>query len=266
MKDDGTPKTVAVLPFQNETSKRRLAELVRKSFYNHFSSKNYRDIELGEIDGVLGVISESSSLPWDKLSPSRLGEIFRADFLIYGNVKGFEKIFLGIYSQISLNIEVKMVECKRGEIVWSKSTDHRSHDGGVPTSLIGIIPAAVRSGYHLRDEEVYELIERTNRELVAEIPDPPNPTFSTDLIEIQLASFSEKPRAREIAKIFKKKGFNTRIIIADIDGKKWYRVIIGPYFKRAEAEKVKNDIARDSGLQPIFIYHPIGDNEKKLQN
>lgn len=266
IRDDGSPKTVAILPFRNETSKRRLGVLVRKSFYNHFSSKNYRDIELSKIDGILEGISEASSLSWENLSPSQLGEIFRADFLIYGKIKGFDKIFLGIYSQIALNLEVKMVECRRGQVVWSKAPDYKSHDGGVPTTLIGIIPAAIRSGYHLRDEEVYELIERTNREMVAEIPNPPNPAIATVLIEIQLASFSEISRALETAKLFKKKGFKARIVTAVIDGNKWHRIIIGPYFNKSEAEKAKEEISRFSRFQPIFIYRSLGEMDEAVKN
>jgi hypothetical protein len=42
---DEPPPTVAVMPFDNLTSDEEMGTLVRKSFYNHFSSKNFRDIE-----------------------------------------------------------------------------------------------------------------------------------------------------------------------------------------------------------------------------
>ena len=35
------PRTVAVLPFQNDTQDPDIAQQVRKAFYNHFSSKPY---------------------------------------------------------------------------------------------------------------------------------------------------------------------------------------------------------------------------------
>ncbi|MFC1883356.1 SPOR domain-containing protein [Thermodesulfobacteriota bacterium] len=263
-REDGTPKTVVILPFENETTKKGMGILVRKSFYNHFSSKNYRDIEISEVDEVLKVITDTSSVHWKNMDPPKLGEIFQADFLIYGKVKGFEKIFLGIYSQIALNIEIKMVECERGQVVWSKAPDYKSHDGGIPTTLIGIIPAFVRSGYHLRDEEVMELIERTNREMVAEIPDPPSPTVSTVLIEIQVASFRENTRARETARKFKQKGYRPRIEAAVRNNTQWYRVIIGPFYRSADAERVRNEIARDSEFKPIFIYNNLGNKKKTL--
>ena len=44
------PKIVAVMPFQNDTQEIGIANQVRKAFYNHFSSKPYRDVELPVVD------------------------------------------------------------------------------------------------------------------------------------------------------------------------------------------------------------------------
>ncbi|PIQ45344.1 MAG: hypothetical protein COW04_08150, partial [Deltaproteobacteria bacterium CG12_big_fil_rev_8_21_14_0_65_43_10] len=44
------PKTVAVLPFVNKTKSDEAFEIVRKSFYNHFSSLPYVDRELYKVD------------------------------------------------------------------------------------------------------------------------------------------------------------------------------------------------------------------------
>ena len=38
------PRVVAVLPFQGTFDEPGLTAMVRKSFYNHFSSKPYRDV------------------------------------------------------------------------------------------------------------------------------------------------------------------------------------------------------------------------------
>ncbi len=43
--EEELPRIVAVLPFQNDTEERGIANQVRKAFYNHFSSKPYKDIE-----------------------------------------------------------------------------------------------------------------------------------------------------------------------------------------------------------------------------
>ncbi|MBP1742850.1 MAG: hypothetical protein H6Q48_5143, partial [Deltaproteobacteria bacterium] len=41
------------MPFDNLASDEEMGSVVRRSFYNHFSSKNYRDIELGAVDRAL---------------------------------------------------------------------------------------------------------------------------------------------------------------------------------------------------------------------
>ena len=58
------PPSVAIMPFDNQTSEDGIEILARKSFYNHFSSKNYRDIELTEIDHGLRILANNSSSSW----------------------------------------------------------------------------------------------------------------------------------------------------------------------------------------------------------
>ena len=252
---DNTPKTVVVLPFDNETDEKDLEILIRKSFYNNFSSKNYYDIELSEVDSALKTLEQTSSQTWRDLPPSSLGDFFHADFIIYGRVKEFQKYFMGIYSQISLKMGLKMVECKSGDVVWRKTIVKRSHEGGIPFSLFGIIPAALRSGFHMKQERTVDLISRANRELVAQIPNPPHPPVASFLIEIQVASFLEKEKALKTLSEFKGKGFNPRIEKVTLWDRLWHRIIVGPYYKLSEAEKDKDRIAQNSNFQPVFIHH-----------
>jgi len=47
------PLKVAILPFANHTSNPEAAIIVRKMFYNFFSSLNYLDLEPSFVDGKL---------------------------------------------------------------------------------------------------------------------------------------------------------------------------------------------------------------------
>ena len=47
------PLKVAILPFENLTGKAEAFDIVRRSFFNHFSSKKYQDIELHKVDFTL---------------------------------------------------------------------------------------------------------------------------------------------------------------------------------------------------------------------
>ena len=252
---DDSPKTVVILPFDNDTPEKDIEILVRKSFYNHFSSKNYHDFELNEVDSALETLQHASSQAWRDLSPSSLGDLFHADFIIYGKVKEYKKIFMGIYSQIALNVEVEMVECRSGNGFWRKTIIKRSHEGGIPFDLFGIIPAALRSGFHMKKERTIELIDRVNRELVEQIPDPPSPPVAPFYVDIQVASFLEKKSALKTLKKFEGEGLKPRIETVILGDRTWHRILLGPYYELSEAEKIRNTIAQNSQFKPIFVRH-----------
>ena len=251
------------MPFDNDTQEQNLEKLVRKSFYNHFSSKKYHDFELNEVDRSLKILEDISSRPWKEIPVSSLGEFFHTDFIIYGQVKDFEKVFLGIYSQIALKVKIEMVEASTGEVVLSRTITKRSHEGGVPFSLFGIIPAALRSGLHMREERTLELANRLSRELVSQIPDPPSPPVSVFFIEVQIASFLEKARAIKTLDEFKLKGFTPRIETVKIGDRLWHRILIGPYYELSEAKKVRDSVVQKSEFEPIFIYHQPEKKDKE---
>lgn len=252
---DHAPKSVIIMPFDNDTTEKGIEILARKSFYNHFSSKNYRDFELDETDHGLEMLTKGSPASWRDLSPSRVGKFFHADYVIYGRVRSYKKIFLGIYSQISLGLELEMIDCSNGDLLFGKTVIQRSHDGGLPFSLFGIIPAALRSGLHMKEERTIELVDRVNRELVELIPEPPAVPVIPYFVEIQIASFLENERAQQTLKEFEGEGLNPRIEIINLDGKIWNRVILGPYYNLPEAERIRDRIARNTGFRPIFIHH-----------
>lgn len=248
-------KNVVILPFENESGEKDLEKLVRESFYKHLSAKNYRDVELNEVDRALEILSHDSKTTWKDLGPSDLKRMFGADYAIYGEVLDYDEVFLAIYSQISLTVRVRIVRCQDGKEVWQQRTTERSHDGGIPLGLLGVIPAAVRSGIHLRDERTMDIIERLNRKLVDEIPEPPKADALPFFVEIQVASFQDRTRAEKTKKNIETKGFSPRIETAILGDKQWHRVLLGPYYKVGEAETVKEQISEDTKFQPIYIRH-----------
>jgi len=246
---------VVILPFENGTSEKEMEVLVRRSFYNHFSSKRYHDIELDEIDRALEEIGKTSTKTWRDLTPSALGQLFHTDLVIYGKVMEYNKIFLGLYSQIAMTVQVEMVGCKSGEGLWRKTVTKRSHDGGVPFSLFGLIPSTLRSGFHMKNERTLDLIDRINRELMELIPDPPSPSPSPYFVEIQIASFLDRELAQKALKELQGQGFSPRVETVMIGDRLWHRILLGPYSDLNEAEKTRETLKKDSKFQPIFLHH-----------
>jgi hypothetical protein len=252
------PGTAVVLPFENLTPEPELESLVRKSFYSHFTLKAYRDIELTEVDRALEMLRNTSAKPWKEHTSTSLGRFFHADFVIYGKVLEYDKFFAGIYSQITLKVEVEVVDGKTGTGLWQKTVIQRSREGGVPFSLLGIIPDTVRSGLHMRQERTQDLIERVSRELVEAIPDPPARSASPFFLDIQVASFLEKGLADKVRQDLQEKGFQARLESAAIGDRTWHRVLLGPYREAAEAERVRASVSGDPRFKPILIYHQGG--------
>lgn len=54
-------KVVVVLPFENLTSELDVEVMVRQSFYSQFTPKNYRDIEINEVDRALEILHKNYS-------------------------------------------------------------------------------------------------------------------------------------------------------------------------------------------------------------
>ncbi len=248
------PPTVVILPFENLTPEKELGDFVRESFYRHFSAKNYHDFELNEVDRILEIHQNTSSKTWKDLTPENLGALFHADLLLYGKVLTYKKYFAGIYSQIALEVAVEIVECKTGEGVWRKTLIDRSHEGGVPLTLIDVVSASLRSGYHLREKETIALADQAIREIVAEIPNPPTIEILPSFIEIQVASFLECSLAEAAVKNLERKGLETRIVTVPLNGHIWHRLILGPYANRGDAEKVKSYLERDTLFKPFLVH------------
>jgi len=253
---------VAILPFENLTPEPELEILVRHSFYSHFSPKSYHDVELKEVDRALEIRQRSSAKPWRELSSEELGRLFNADFLIYGKVLDYTKLFMGIYSRITLRVQIEMVECRSGNGVWWKTAVKRSHEGGVPFSLFGAIPDTIRSGMHMGKEKTLNLVDLLTREIVAEIPEPAVGNSSPYFVDLQIGSFLEKDLAHKAQEGLLAKGFQARIESVNVGERTYHRVLLGPYRGTEEAEAAKSDVIKQFGGRPILIQHTESRTEK----
>ena len=252
--NDPAPKYVVILPFKNSSTKENLDVDVRRTFYNHFSSKNYYDFELHDVDEALKVMNKLYSREWRLFSPEEIGKYFNADFLIYGEVLGFKKLYLGIYSQIAITVKVTMIETQSGKTAWTETVLKRVHQGDFPLNPFSLFSASVRCGLQMQKEKTDDLVDRVCRNLVDKIPDPNVSRMSAFWVDIQIGSFRDKIKARKLAEDIQGKGFSARIEKASFKRNYWYRVLLGPY-GFAEAKEVKRIIAKNKQLNPFIIQH-----------
>lgn len=62
---------------------------------------------------------------------------------------------------------------------------------------------------------------------------------------VQVAAVLSEPRARDIARTIRVDGVQPRVVVSDVDGARVYRVVMGPFSSRAEADRVGRQSGRD---------------------
>ena len=78
---------------------------------------------------------------------------------------------------------------------------------------------------------------------------PPDTTVRTPppttVWSVQLAAVLSEDRAREIARTIRVDGAQPRVVVGTVDGTRVYRVVMGPFTSRAEADRVGRQSGRD---------------------
>ncbi len=172
--DKQLPSRVAILPFVNKTSTPEAGVIVRRMFYNFFSSLNYRDLEPFVIDGNLRLNDLYADVTAGKnVSPQKLGTLLGVDAVIYGDVISLGKIYALVYSDNQAGLKARMVSCKTGQTIWELEHTIHIEEGEVPISPIGLATAVFKTALSHTQASHMKAASELCMEMVATIPDPP---------------------------------------------------------------------------------------------
>lgn len=166
------PTIVAVMPFQNDTQEIGIANQVRRAFYNHFSSKPYRDVELGIVDEKIVHLEKSTSKSILDIKPEEICQTIGCDGLIYGKITDYKKVYAAVYSQLGVEAEVWMINTKTGKDVFRIKDSVRYHEGGIPTSPLGAIMTAVSTAMNIREIQQVRMVNELCYKFNEKIPSP----------------------------------------------------------------------------------------------
>ncbi|MGE0820641.1 MAG: SPOR domain-containing protein [Candidatus Binatia bacterium] len=178
-----TPKRVCVLPFIDRTDTPGLADQVRRSFAGQLSVKHFIDVELYRIDDQLEAVGPD----WRNLTVQQLGRTLGCEALIYGEVTKASRLYLALYSQLTLEGNIQMVETEAGQTLVHDAYATKFRSAGVPLSPLSIVPDAVKNLSNLSDEQMTRAVDDLSRHLAMRIPDLP------DLESPQPAQFAQTP-------------------------------------------------------------------------
>jgi cell division protein FtsN len=82
----------------------------------------------------------------------------------------------------------------------------------------------------------------------------PEKKMPNGMLTIQVASLKDRKTASDMIARLKKKGYSAYITKAEVSGKgTWYRIRIGSFNTREEAEKIRNRLKKDE-LSSILVY------------
>jgi hypothetical protein len=174
LEEDQLPTKIAILPFANKTANPKAGSLVRKMFYNFFSSLNYQDLEPYVIDDNLKTHHLYAAITaGENISPQKLGQLLGVDAVIYGEVLSLGKMYALLYSNNQAGLNARMVRCESGQVLWELEHTVHLEEGDVPTSPVGLAIAVFKTAFdHQRATHMRAAAELC-MQMVTTIPNPP---------------------------------------------------------------------------------------------
>jgi len=160
---------VCVLPFVDKINVPGLANKVRQSFTGHLSLKHFADAELYDVDARL----EAFGPRWQTASAQDLGKVLNCNALVYGEVTRANRLYLALYSQLTLEGGILLVDAETGQTLVKDSYATKFRSAGVPLSPLTIIPDAIKNLSNLSDVQMVRAIDDLGRNLADKVPDLP---------------------------------------------------------------------------------------------
>lgn len=160
---------IAILPFKNKSEKKGAEEVLRKCFFTNLSIKGYEVLRLEEIDERLNLAAINAS-NLEKEDVYKVGRIVKADALIYGTVTKCCKRFYGVYSQVVLGAEIKMVDAESSSVIWQAVHTEKTHSDAIPVSPFSIPEAVIESSINVREKVIADTADRLVKKFLATIP------------------------------------------------------------------------------------------------
>lgn len=196
--DRATPKRVCVLPFVDKINVPGLANKVRQSFAGHLSLKHFADAELYDIDERL----EAFGPGWQTASAQNLSKALNCNALVYGEVTRAGRLYLALYSQLTIEGGILLVDAETGQTLVKDSYATKFRSAGVPLSPLSVVPDAVKNLTNLSDTQMVRAIDDLGRNLADKIPDlPALPPPRVVATAFPTAAKTESPSAAKIPSV-----------------------------------------------------------------
>ena len=184
-------RTIAILPFKNQTDNEEIPKILRDAVFRNLSLKGYDLIKLKQIDQRLKMASYHTN-EINTMGNYKLGRILEADALMYGTVTKCSKLFSVVYSRITIAAELELVDTSDSKTIWKANHEELTHSGTPPMSPFAIPEKIIASSINVRDKVIVDTADTLAKKLVKGIPERDIQEILTDFaIEIKEVGNSE---------------------------------------------------------------------------
>lgn len=148
-------RTVAVLPFMNNSNDVEAPTYVREQFAKELIRHQYVIKSLVEVDQTLkDQMGVTLGVQLDLTTPQEIGRVLGVDGVFYGSLDEFNHKITGIYNVKRVRARVKLVNCKSGETVWKNGIGVKSvlsaGTAGAAASVAGTLQDMKETGAELQ--------------------------------------------------------------------------------------------------------------------
>ena len=234
-------------------------ELLRRSVYAHISLLPYRDIELERVDFLIN--QENFK---DKINYYKLSQLLTCDIFLLGTLKEFKKEYIGLYSEISLGLNLKIFRSIDKTLLWESEHIFKNRGGSVPLSPIGIAFGIYDASENVSDENILSMVDDLSRRMISTIPEVQDNISST---------YNNKLFSKDNYFV---KNYNLNKIIVknnkEVSHKNFLNIIIEGNLSLKEANILYSNLIKSHGLNlesgkaySLFLLRN-GSYEKALKN
>ncbi len=193
LEEQQLPRKVAILPFVNKTSNPEAGNIVRKMFYNFFSSLNYLDLEPFVIDDNLKRNDLYQAITaGESVSAMQLGQLLGVDAVIFGEVLNLGKTYALVYTDNAAALKAQMVRSDSGQVIWELEHSVRLQEGEVPLSLTGLAAAIIKTAISHQQASHLQAAAELCMQMIATIPNPEGVTEPPPKIQALIHNGSAK--------------------------------------------------------------------------
>ena len=143
-------RDIAVLPFNNESNLVDAPDLLRHMAQARLQAQGYKVMDLGQVDLFLRQAGVTQGGQLAALTPKKTADALKAGLLLYGEVKIFNEIPLGIYHKREVETVLRLVEGATGGVIW-ENRKKILHEG---------VPQGGNAGVKMLGQLAKSLIER----------------------------------------------------------------------------------------------------------